>query len=249
MPRKYRKPPAIEAVCEFRVAEEISLDNPLISDFGKNVEKIFPSREERFVAEIGFAEAKGEKAQEAKMIKRIIFFSQDKLTFAQIDAHFLSVNSLKPYCGWTSFVPKIEQALKEAVILGIVKTVTRIGIRYVNKIELPVGNIRMSDYFLSPVVVPPPAMANSPWNGFYIAIQTKFQGTNDGCSLQFATVPSDQKGHAAFVLDVDYYNDVKSGSSVDNIIQWLKEAHTKVRDEIFEKCITDKTRELFEEEK
>lgn len=61
-----------------------------------------------------------------------------------------------------------------------------------------------------------------------------------------STEPSSEK--SAFMLDINYFLAQPLAVKVSDILGWVEEAHSRVVD-VFEGCITERLRELFEEVK
>jgi uncharacterized protein (TIGR04255 family) len=124
-----------------------------------------------------------------------------------------------------------------------VQGLERIGLRYINRIELPEGKeevVKLSDYFnFYPTIGPrlPQKMA------FFIAsAEFPYKEGQDRCRVQLSPDSAGEKN--ALLLDIDYFLAKPQAVGASEALQWVEEAHTKV-EEIFEGCITERLRELF----
>ena len=64
--------------------------------------------------------------------------------------------------------------------------------------------------------------------------------------MQLTTAP-DAGDKGAWMLDIDYFLAHPRAVEATRALDWVEEAHNQV-EQIFEGCITDRLRELFEEE-
>jgi uncharacterized protein (TIGR04255 family) len=127
-----------------------------------------------------------------------------------------------------------------------VKVLERIGLRYINRIELPASKVELGEYFeFYPFVGP-----NLPQNmeSFILGSEFSYAEGRDRCRVQLAPVPASSGGITAFILDIDYFLAQPEAVKVSEVLGWVEEAHSRV-EEVFEGCITDRLRELFEEVK
>lgn len=246
MGRRYKNPPLVEAVCEFRLIQDTHWDLTVPGLFYEGVKGEFPHREQRSVQELQITQESQGFRQEVRLSERILLFSPDRRLLIQIGPRLLVVNALKPYPTWQGFKPRIEMAWKKLQGIVDVQGLERIGLRYINRIELPEkeGVVKLSDYFdFYPTIGPrlPQEMA------FFIAgAEFPYKEGQDRCRVQLTPDSAGEKN--ALLLDIDYFLAKPSTVKVFEALQWVEEAHTQV-EEIFEGCITDKLRELFGEVK
>ena len=124
------------------------------------------------------------------------------------------------------------------------KGIRRIGLRYINRIEIPGPNIEMEDYFLFYPFVGP----NLPQEhgSFIVGIQIPYEGARDVLRLQLANASAETLDIVPVMLDLDYFLTKPGKVSLAAISEWLEIAHNHV-EEAFEACITDRLRQMFEE--
>jgi uncharacterized protein (TIGR04255 family) len=246
MGRKYKNPPLVEAVCEFRLIQETHWDLTVPGLFYEGVKAEFPHREQRSFQELQIIHEPQGFRQELQVSERVFLFSPDRRLLIQIGPRLLVVNALKPYPTWQGFKPRIEMAWKKLQGIVEVQGLERIALQYINRIELPEkeGVVQLSDYFsFYPTIGPrlPREMAL-----FIAGAEFSFKGGWDRCRVQLTPDTAGEKN--ALLLDVNYFLARPNSVKVSEALQWIEEAHTQV-EEIFEGCITDKLRELFGEVK
>jgi uncharacterized protein (TIGR04255 family) len=65
----------------------------------------------------------------------------------QVAPYLLAVNQLAPYTSWRRFFPLIKRCFRAYEQVATPTGFRRIGMRYINKIEIPETNLELSDYF------------------------------------------------------------------------------------------------------
>ena len=177
---------------------------------------------------------------------RMQFPSEDGKTLVSIGPNVLSAHMLRPYQNWDAFRPKIEEALIKYSQTLPCKGVQRIGLRYINKIEIEIQNtdgLDLKKYFAVSPLSPQDFPATT--TNFFARTEHNYHDEPIKLILTFAdTAP--QEGCAAFLLDLDLV--LEFG---DNPIS-VKDAMSKVdilreRERYaFEQMITDDLREMFD---
>jgi uncharacterized protein (TIGR04255 family) len=246
MARKYANPPIIEAICEFRLLPDSPWDLTIHGLIYEKIKKTFPHKEQRLVQEVEINRGPKGIDQEVRLSERSFFFTHDKTIFVQTGQHLLAINCLKPYPHWEGFKPKIVEAFDALTSSIDVKGLARIGYRAINRIEIPRQSFNLDDYF----EFRPFLGTALPQNmvSFIIGCILPFFDNRDYCKIQLTTGVPNISGYGAFLLDIDYFIDKPSGISVTDALGWVEEAHTQIN-RIFEGCLTDSLREIFQEEK
>jgi uncharacterized protein (TIGR04255 family) len=181
--------------------------------------------------------------QQIRTSERIIFFTEDKKMLVQVGPRLLAINVLKPYPHWEGFKPRIEMAWKSLQAAIEVQGLERIGLRYINHIELPAQGGELAEYFeFYPFVGQrlPQQMVS-----FLAGVEFSYADDRDHCRVQFTRIPA-SGGRSLFMLDIDYFLARPGAVKPAEALAWVEEAHSRV-EEVFEGCITDKLREMFEE--
>ncbi len=243
MGKKYENPPLIEAVCVFRLPPDTKWDQTIPGLLYEKVKADFPVKEERAVEEFDILdESSGERKH--LQIKNLVFLSKDKRTFIQVRPKMLAVNRLKPYLSWQEFKPRIEFAFNAINELTEIKALQGIGLRYINRIEIPEKQITLEDYFAFGVRLDgnlPQCCAR-----FIAGSVAMYNQDTDACKFELFSAVPDQSGNSAFILDIDYTINKPNSVAKDQAINWIEKAHERI-EEIFEECIKDKLRDIFHE--
>lgn len=247
MGKKYKHPPIIEAVCEFRFEPSSPWD---LTVPGLVYEKIrdsgFPKRLPVTDVEFDFAQSAGSVRQELKTVDRIRFSREDEKAFVQVGPDKLSVHHLKPYPSWQEFEPLIMKGFDAYSIAASPKSIQRIGLRYINRIEIQGAEVKVEDYFgFYPFVGNKLPQKFGP---FIVGIEIRYENSRDMLRLLLTSVKPSTLNTIGVVLDLDYFLAKPGVIALDKVPEWVNFAHGKV-EEVFEACITDPLRKIFEEGK
>jgi len=244
MTRRYRKPPIVEAICEFRF-EPGDWDSAMLGLVWEHVKQKFPKRQD--VQKLGVEIVPTPSGAEHKVTQRpmVRYVAEDGRVFMQVGPHFMSVNHLAPYTGWEDFRPLIETAFNAYQREAKAKMVTRIGLRYINRVELPESPVELEEYLeLRPFVG---SALPHDHASFIVGVDFPFNEGRDVLRLQVATTQPEREGDVALILDLDHFTLKPTGVPVDQVSSsWLESAHTRVED-AFEAAITNKLRLMFDE--
>ncbi len=248
MDKKYAKPPLVEAVCEFRFSDDTKWDLTVAGLLYEKVRNSFPNKEQRLFQQLEVAQSLEGFQQKQKTEERALFFNKDRTAFIQVGARMLAINCLRPYPEWPGFRGYINHgftALKEIVD---VRGVNRLGLRYINRIEIPndsdQGITDLGVYFdCRPFLGSrlPQDMA-----GFILGVLLPFEAGRDNCKIVLTGTLPEQPNHQAFSLDIDYSTITVLAVPPDKIGEWIEAAHRNL-ESAFEGCINDPLRVLFEE--
>jgi uncharacterized protein (TIGR04255 family) len=148
---------------------------------------------------------------------------------------------LRPYEGWIEFSQRIETALQAYAEVAEPGGVSRVGVRYINKINLPDQEIELKTWFqCGPPSVPelPSKMA-----GFMSRVEFLYP---DAVKLLLTQASIDAPEEpAAVLLDLDVLWASGEARTPDAIMTVVDDLHERVGS-AFEALITDAVREIFD---
>jgi len=242
MARKYPNPPIAEAVCEFRLTPDSPWDLAIPGLLYERLRTEFPHREQRVFHEVELIQGPEGLQQQIRTVERILLFSENRSMFVQVGPRILAVNCLHPYPGWGEFKPKIVTALAALCDELEVKRFERIGLRYINRIVIPNPPVKLEDYFQIYVFLGPQLPQQI--GNFIVGCEFSYSGGRDVCRLQLTPTTTQNAAQQDFLLDIDYFLARPGEVEPDGALDWIEGAH-QVVGQIFEGCITDRTRQLF----
>ncbi len=247
MSRKYKKSPIIEAICEFQFEENSEWDFTVPGLVYDRIQKEFPTRRQAARVTMGIQSNVGNITPQFGAVHLMQFLRRDEKALMQIGPHILSINLLHPYSSWTEFLPLIQTGFNEYCDVAKPKDVQRIGLRYINRIEVPDQDARLEDCLeFRPFIGP---MLPQKLDSFVLGGQIAYENSRDILSLQLASLPGLELSTAnpAVILSLDYFLAKPKGVPLDEALKWIEKAHKNIED-VFEGCITDRLRASFKEE-
>ncbi len=138
--RKYRNPPIEEALCEFQFADGKDWDLATPARLQDAFRKRYPAKprfQQSFAANLAAGPQSSPSIALMQGTVKTQFTDDAGTNLVSVAPGLLSIHVLRPYCGWEVFRPQIEEAVSTFATLTGATTVTRIGVRYINKITLP----------------------------------------------------------------------------------------------------------------
>ena len=244
---KYRNPPIIEALCEFTFTplptsegNFFILPGLLKAELG--VDYSGTAREQRLQSVV--PDKKSNIAVQDHLF-RIQLPTGDGTRLLSIGPNTLGVSILKPSGeeGWEGeFLPRITKALKAYKKVAKPLNVLRIGLRYINQIQIPKSDANIEDYIAISSNKPQLLKAkllSFVWRYEYIREDsTKIIVT---CAKTITAIPD----HTGVLLDIDTIWDSKPISDEKEIIKKVKDLH-RLEGTVFEALITASAKELFD---
>lgn len=239
---KYPNPPIVEVVCEFRFVPGAPWDLAVPGLVYERVKGQFPHRRSlRTMESAATAEESGIR-QEIRLADRMQILREDEKAFVQVGSDILAVNHLEPYPTWEQFVPLVREGYDAYLAVAQPKGLRRIGLRYINRIEIAAGTIDLAEYLnFRPFVGPglPQAMCN-----LIMGIQSSYEGGRDTLRLQLVTEEPRVPERVVFILDLDYFLSRPESVALGDAFDWIESAHAQTQ-RAFEACLTDRLRGMF----
>jgi uncharacterized protein (TIGR04255 family) len=247
MSKKYINPPIVEALCDFQFIPSQQWDLTIPGLIYEKVKDDFPDKKQKIGIGVRFKPT--EKGLEHKIEPappRIQFHKKDKTAVIQVAPDILAVNQLKPYATWPKFKPMVLRALQIYKDISNPKGFKRIGLRYINKINIKAKSVELSEYFDFYPNIP----KNLPQlhQGFICRVEIPYIENHGRMLITIGSDLSDSPDVLSIILDIDYTMTEPEAIPMHSIDEWIEQAHTFIEN-TFECCIKDKSRILFEEVK
>ena len=244
MRKQYRNPPLIEALCEFQFTPESSYDLTIPGKLHANLITQYPRIKQGKVLAVEMAGVAETLEQKVHSVDRIHFLSEDERRLVQVGPRLFVVNMLKPYSNWEDFREHILSGYREYSAIARPKGISRIELRYINRIGINVSSIKFEDYFrFSPLAQDP---LPQEFSAFVIGIQALARDGKDLLHINMTSLPPENDASLSFSLDIRYGSNNADSTEVEKVSEWLGLAHDVVG-QTFEACITNTLRSLFEE--
>lgn len=240
--RLYREPPVIEALAEAYFEGGV-IDQTLAGLFYERVRERFPAKSElgrvEFAVEVG---PRGARTEASAGPPRSQFSTDDRSRMVQVGPGLVVVNQLRPYPRFEEWSTVFLEMIEHYRHIVEPASITRLGLRYIDRIVIPEVPVLLEDYFrLYPSLPPELGVEHGP---FLMRIELRPRHRNHQLLVTFGSAQPEQSGEMAYMLDV--YDNLPNLNSSDftSVAAWLEEAHDNV-EHAFESVITDKARQLF----
>lgn len=242
MRRKYNNPPLAEALCEFQFIPSQPSDMTIPGIFYEKISANFPIKQPQFGLGVNFQAQEGGLAQKVEMSQRMQFFRSDKVALMQLGTDLLTVNHLKPYPGWEDFKPMISEGIQIYRDVAKPKSLKQIGLRYINKIEIPEIPAEVTDYFeFYPFI---PKSLPQDHESFQSVVEFPYEKGRDKLVVILASIFPEKQNTVLILMELQYVMVMPERISLDDVPDWIEQAH-EVISNAFEACITDKSRKIF----
>jgi uncharacterized protein (TIGR04255 family) len=247
MPRVYENPPIREAVCEFRFEPTHTWDATVLGLVYDKLKGEFPKK--RQPAGIQVEVRTGPQSTVESIgtpSRRMQFLREDERALVQVAPDFLSVNHFKPYSKWENFKQLIIKALEAYRQVNDPRGVRRLGLRYINQINIPEEQVEIEDYLRAVPKIPNPIPQT--FAAWVQRVEVPFEEECGLLVIQSGSVRDQGEHGVAFMLDLDFIFQVADPVPLDSTVERIEKAHARV-ESAFEACITEKARQLFKEVK
>ena len=245
--RVYENPPIQEALCELRFASPGSWGLEAPARLHALLKSSYPG-EPRQQVHTALEVAGGGDHTPTMSVRpsatRVVFSSEAGNRLVTVGDSLLSVHVMHPYEGWEAFQRRIGEALDAYVDVTGDRGVRRIGMRYVNRIEIDAHSMDLADYFHLRALSP--RDMDLPVTDLFL----KTSGLlNDDLSTRVNLIFASVEGtdSPTFLLDIDVFREYPD----EGLPLSETRRHTSELREIergaFEGSITDALRRQFKE--
>jgi len=240
--RAYAKPPILEAMVEFRFSEP--LPSRVVERVSKRLGKGYDTVNAEKEVTFGFDVLKG-AAEITSESPRFRHASDDQVDIFVARSGSLIWSRLAPYEGWESFSLRLRREATTAFSLTGPKKLARIGMRYINRIDVPTdpdsGLCRYEDYIAINLELP---SLMDPLSAYSWHIERTFSDSGLKAMMRSATLIPEIPGTVAFLLDIDVAMVMDIPLKIEEVLDNL-EPMRALKNSLFECAITDRARKAF----
>ncbi|MBI5056130.1 MAG: TIGR04255 family protein [Nitrospirae bacterium] len=238
------KAPITEAVIDFRVKIREDLRLEQIESIYNAVSGQYPDKKERFKWEGKLEFKKGAPllSNAAEAIDGYMFYSADQKQILQTRLDGFTFSRLKPYETWESFrdeAHRLWQIYRDVVSPEI----TRVALRYINKIEIPLPIKDFGDYLTAAPIVPEELPQDV--SSFLTRIVIHEQAIDAAAIITQAFEQIVNPKILPVILDIDVFRQKSEGINEDDAWSTIEQLRD-FKNNIFFKSITPKAKELFQ---
>jgi len=238
---KYPHAPITEAVIDIRVQprDDLKVDDLRILSKGAGEELVEASEQYRLMSVVT-----GSPATQTTTPTKVGFQfknqSGDKVINAQIDGWGFS--KLPPYDSWEVFQKQGRELWTKYRDLVQPKQILRAGVRYINRLDLPLPLDDFKKYLRTvPEVSPdlPQGLSN-----FFLQTQIPQVDLEALLVINMALIPALTPNVVSVVLDLDLFRAANLPQTEEHLWKYFEELRIR-KNKAFEACITNAMRERF----
>jgi uncharacterized protein (TIGR04255 family) len=238
----YTKAPITEAVIDLSVEIGSEEKPQSLNDFGSIIQADYPKKDMVLAIENRFEQVEGEASLSSNQsILGYRFISPDDKQIVQARLNGFTFSRLAPYEKWELFRDEAQRLWDIYKVSTNSKTINRVAVRYINRLDLPLP-LDLKEYLLTAPELSP--KLSQGLSDYFMQLQIPQEDIKAMLVLIEAIIPSSKENLLSVLLDIGLFSDVDFSATKDD--HWrLLETFRVRKNEIFEACITDKTRELL----
>lgn len=238
--QRYPNPPVVEAVMEIRFSTTVN--NSKLRKAQDRLSKKYNNSKDELQTEVKVDFA-SRSAKFVDLGHQYRLTSEDQTNLCILTPTSVAWVRRAPYEGWQAFSDRLATEVPVALKTYGDPLVGRIGLRYVNRIDVPASNgvARHEDYLNFRISH---GDLLEPTSGFQWLLVREFTDLGLKATVQSGVVEPEVPGFAAFSFDIDVFCDSNPPKSADEILTKL-EIMRDLKNRIFEAGITAKAREAY----
>jgi uncharacterized protein (TIGR04255 family) len=243
---RFPNAPIKEAILDIRVElpHEIGLDQLL--RFQDAIQGQYPHKRERvqFSAELHLEQQREQQqsVQPSKKVDGYVFTSVDSKDIVQARLDGFTINRVQPYDAWPSFRDTGKRLWEHYLSIATPTAVTRIALRYINRLELPLPIKDFKEYLLTvPEIAPslPQGLKT-----FFMRLEIPSE-QHQAIAIITETMEAPVDGKLLpVILDIDAIRESPFPPRSEEIWQTFENLR-EFKNQIFFQSVTDKAKELF----
>jgi uncharacterized protein (TIGR04255 family) len=172
--------------------------------------------------------------------------SDDEADVVLVKSQSVATARLAPYPGWTVLRDRARSVWEIWRRFTPHHPISRLGIRYINRIDIPVENrpvIRLEDFLSFYPEIPP--IGGGPMLGYIMQATLPLSEAKWAATITSTLVaPSPVPNRASILLDIDVFRSEAIPAKDEDIWGLIDEARG-IKNAVFEACITESARGLF----
>ena len=244
-PSSYPKPPITEAIIDLRVKSRGDLEASELEGVRQGAEARYPHSTPIYHAEGTFT-ISGDAPPSAAAQQHLWgykFTSASKQVIWQSRRDGFTYSQLAPYDRWEPFRDAARRLWTRFRDQTQPLAVERLAVRYVNRIDIPFPSIDLKEFFRTwPEISPDLPQELS---SYFMQLCLPQSDLNGQVWINQTILPPPSPDVVSVVLDIDLFTDRNVPNSEESIWEFFERLHVR-KNEVFEACITDKTRRLFQ---
>jgi uncharacterized protein (TIGR04255 family) len=245
VPRHLSRAPITEALLDLRAVLPTDFDVKSLEEIHDAIRDRYPNKDERRREEIEFVVKPGEEPRASPKsmgIHGYFFRSEDEKRIVQYRRDGFTFNWLRPYATWERLRKEAKEAWENYRQLAQPVSITRIALRYINRLDIPLPLRDFSDFLTAPPTVP--AALPQGVTSFLSRVVIHDPHTSANAIITQALEALVTPEVAPIIVDIDVYRE--ASFSADSAEIWeILEHLRKLKNTIFFESVTETTLDLF----
>lgn len=239
----YSKAPITEAVIDLKVNLAADTNVSALEGLAGSLQQDYPERQDLMIIQGQFQGGQNVAATASQSLTGYRYISEDKKQILQAKLDGFSFSRLAPYKNWESFRDETQRLWALYVTAIQPEGIQRLAVRYINRLDLPLPLEDFKDYLQTVPEISsalPQGLSN-----FFLQLEIPQEDLQGTLVLNEALIPPASGDVVSVVLDIDLFCLVDFSCYDDTLWDLLEKLRVR-KNEVFESCITDKTRRLLE---
>jgi uncharacterized protein (TIGR04255 family) len=237
--------PITEAIIDFRVRLPAGFEILRLKEAHAQLSADYPTLEEQQVTQQQFEQRLGQPPKLTARSQGVLgyrFLSGDNKSIVQFRRNGFAFNRLKPYPSWDQVFPEACRLWKIYSAVAHPEEISRIAIRFINRIQLPLPNLELPDY----LTAPPPLPQGVPQSlsGFLTRVVIQDPETKLAANVVQALEPPLNEQYVSMILDIDVYQRDVSQLTLEAVLGQFARLR-EMKNRIFFGSLTEKALALF----
>jgi uncharacterized protein (TIGR04255 family) len=245
--KRYKSAPIVEAVIEIRVQPDAPIDPAALKGLAEELKSTFPKQIPLQRIQMGVT-----GGQPGGSLNQVVSQSQfgfrlappDDSRVLQIRPEGFAFSHLPPYTEWATFRGEAEPLWHQYRKICPTAKLSRCGLRYINRVDIPAERVEIEDYFsLYPEV--PDTIPHNDVVSMSLNVLMPQPDINCMAVINEGFGEPVKPGHLSFIFDLDVFRLGIDKWQDTELWEFMDKLRVR-KNEIFEQCITDRLRELID---
>ncbi|MEO1401225.1 MAG: TIGR04255 family protein [Cyanobacteria bacterium J06635_1] len=239
----YLKAPITEALLDLRVTVPPDVNLSSLLKIYKSIDEEYPHLENMLSFENNLIAAPVLTNQTKTSFTGFRFWSSDRRQICQARLDGFTFSRLAPYKDWDTLRDEARRLWDIYREFTKPQKIQRVAVRYINRLDIPLPIQDFSDYLRTI----PQLSSDLPQelNDYLLQLRIPERDLGGWLSLREAILPTPiEENIVSIVLDIDLFCEVDLQANSNEYWELLEKIRVR-KNQVFEACITDKTRELI----
>lgn len=238
----YSKAPITEAIIDVRASVAAGITLSDIERLGQESLPDYPNRQTRFLTEASMRSGAEVEAKVMQTQVGFVYTSSAEPYVAQFRLDGFTLSRLTPYVDWDTFRSEAQRLWGLYATALRPQVVTRVAVRYINRLDVAAPQFELGDY-LGAFPQLPDGIGRL-MSGFVMHVEIPQPDVEATLLLNIATAEPPSPETTSILLDIDVFGGTELKDDDGRIWEILDRLRVR-KNEVFESCITEKTRELI----